>query len=132
MTLGVSLAAREGGLLYLFREWLEQITLAKVEKHRDDIAAFKQSYNKFYQDRNQDGMAAMLSCIKAEEKAIFKLTWWQKPILLCHECMPSLWSFVAYLILLLAGYEAFPVVLLLISIPISTLFNHIIYEKYLS
>ena len=120
-TTGISAASREGAVLYPFRLWLE-----KLSKKSYDALARLERYPNARRGRRQANYW-IDPAIKLAKIRILKQTWWMKLLILCPQCMPTLWSIILYWTV----FSHSPLYVWFLGWPIASTFNIIINKRWL-
>jgi hypothetical protein len=121
LTLGISAASYKGAVLYPLRLWVRYI----YKKDYDKIEAFK-AYQLERRKMRQASEWVNPAIEKIELRLMYK-TSWAKVILLCVQCMPTLWSAIVFWTIF---YEE-PIYIWLLGWPISSFINYIISKRFL-
>lgn len=134
VTLGISVSANKNNILYPFYLYVISFKAKRKQELLDDLDTQKKimlQYNaiQITSEEHRKEVAQKLfelrSTVEILEKQLGSLYTWEKPVIVCHKCMPSVWGILLYVVLL------FPIspIQLLLSIFVSCFINDVAFNK---
>ena len=137
LTLGITIASTKGAIFYKGYEWLiarkvkqEQDIEALLQRDRILVATLRRTVSDAKTTETEaEGVNKEIDAvnkrIEAQQKALLNVYTWEKPVLLCPKCMPSIWG----LLLNLALFLPLNPVHLVVAICFSCVINTILLNK---
>lgn len=95
LTLGISIAARKGGVLAPLVYWCEQVGRKEQLRRARLITYIKKRLRRPKANRQLDMQRS--EQIRYLEMRLSLMHLWHKPLISCAYCMPSVWASVSYL-----------------------------------